>query len=203
MKHLRVLRNKLMQHQFTLAETKTQIVCTGGGFTLPASGDWPAQQFGDADTIVPVLGADFSINSGFVAGLPKRVSKSLRAWGIHKLLLCEPSVPLKQRFSAATSVVQPSLFWGLLSNALHKSTLQRVESHALAVARLTAGLRRGEQQLADFNRDTAKELRRELGETELKWAQKLISLQGSLLGHCLRQPVHFPECSTLRWRNRE
>eukprot|EP00971_Amphidinium_carterae_P312559 6212411-Amphidinium_carterae.1 len=57
MQHLCVLRNKLLHNHLSFWLNQKP----HGGFTLPATRDWLAQQFGNADTIIPALRADFSI----------------------------------------------------------------------------------------------------------------------------------------------
>eukprot|EP00971_Amphidinium_carterae_P020059 395281-Amphidinium_carterae.1 len=114
---------------------------------------------------------------------------------MHKQLLTASGVPLKHRCDATKTVTHPTLFWGVTVSVLHKTTLQKIDSQALALAKLTAGMRRHDEDVDTFNNDTAKLLRTSLGENELKWSNKLIRLQGQLIGHCLRQPDHYPECA--------
>eukprot|EP00971_Amphidinium_carterae_P020269 399431-Amphidinium_carterae.1 len=77
-----------------------------------------------------------------------------------------------------------------------------MDSQALTIARLTAGLRSYGQDRETY-KDSARFLREKLGVKNLTWSKRLLALQGQLIGHCLRQPRENPECSTLLWRNRE
>eukprot|EP00971_Amphidinium_carterae_P175780 3484470-Amphidinium_carterae.1 len=69
-----------------------------------------------------------------------------------------------------------------------------MDSQALRIARMTAGMHRypGET-VADFNRNSAAMLRATLGRQPLNWKSKLVEQQCRLLGHCFRQPLHYPE----------
>eukprot|EP00971_Amphidinium_carterae_P113198 2242367-Amphidinium_carterae.1 len=70
-------------------------------------------------------------------------------------------------------------------STLHKTTQAKVDTQALHIARLTAGMRNADgKPIQDFNKDTAHTLRRLLGESCLQWSAKLRQLQGQLLGHC-------------------
>eukprot|EP00971_Amphidinium_carterae_P187437 3720216-Amphidinium_carterae.1 len=55
LQYLKLLKKTLVDASFSLAEGKTQIVSSDGGFTLPQSIDWSEQCIGDADEILPVL----------------------------------------------------------------------------------------------------------------------------------------------------
>eukprot|EP00971_Amphidinium_carterae_P077097 1522858-Amphidinium_carterae.1 len=120
---------------------------------------------------------------------------SPRCWYAHKRLFLTGAVELGTHFDAATVTAQSTLFWGLIVSTLHKTTLAKVDTHALHIARLTAGMRNDGKPVEDFNKDTAHTLRLLWGESCLKWSAKLRQLQGQLLGHCLRRLREHPECS--------
>eukprot|EP00971_Amphidinium_carterae_P113760 2254008-Amphidinium_carterae.1 len=79
-----------------------------------------------------VLGADFSINSGFQVGLAGRAQRSTRTWYVHKQILINTSVDFEDRYSTASSISQSSLFWGLVASPITAVVKQRVNSQALA-----------------------------------------------------------------------
>eukprot|EP00971_Amphidinium_carterae_P247528 4914906-Amphidinium_carterae.1 len=139
MNKLALLKRRLLDAEFNIADEKTVIVCSGGGFTLPDNHEWPKQYIGDQHTPCHALGAEFTISQGFTASLDSRLLKSTRSWYAHKNLFLTNAVELGTRFNAATATSQSTLFWGLMVSTLHKTTQAKVDTQALHIARLTAG----------------------------------------------------------------
>eukprot|EP00971_Amphidinium_carterae_P018818 370636-Amphidinium_carterae.3 len=79
--------------------------------------------------------------------------------------------------------------------------LERMDSQALRIARMTAGMHGcPSETVVDFDQNSAAMLRATLGRQPLNWKSKLVELQGRLLGHCFRQPLHYSEHAVLTWR---
>eukprot|EP00971_Amphidinium_carterae_P128117 2537920-Amphidinium_carterae.1 len=77
-----------------------------------------------------------------------------------------------------------------------------MDSQALKVARMTAGMRRHPgKTMAEYNQSSAAMLRADLGLQPLNWKSRLVKQQGGLVGHCLRQPLQHPEHAVLLWRS--
>eukprot|EP00971_Amphidinium_carterae_P322647 6412726-Amphidinium_carterae.1 len=171
------IRSALTKHNLDISAEKTEIVCTSGPLTLPSQSIWPQQKIGGASDQMNVLGAGFTLADGFNDALPQRISKCMRTWYVHKQVYTANALPLANRYQAACSSCQGSLFWGLVVAAPKRQLLQKLDTQALAIARLTANCRRNGMPIDEYNKSTATFLRDKLPKTALSWSKQLLRQQ--------------------------
>eukprot|EP00971_Amphidinium_carterae_P143666 2846451-Amphidinium_carterae.1 len=84
--------------------------------------------------------------------------------------------PCRQRYDAIKTVMHPT------ASMSHKTTLQKINSQGMALARATAGTRSHDQDVEIYDKDTAQIATCFTGgKIELKWSSQIIRLQGQLI----------------------